>query len=341
MFSRFHLVLMVTHACPLRCGYCYTGAKLSRRMSRETARTALLRAIAALQPGGTLELGFFGGEPLLEAELIAEVVAEARARTTAAGLGLQVGFTTSGTAGSASAWSLLLDPGIDVALSHDGLPEVHDRHRVAPDGRGSSALTLATLRRMLEAGREVRVVVVVRPDTVERLPDGIAFLIGQGVRRFDLSLDLWTAWSAADGARLENALDACARSWAGGLPAVSINWLDESAARLAGIPLGPTARCGFGRGQVAVSPAGHLYPCERLIGEDAANNPMRLCALGDVPDFLELVPRPAAPDSLCRCSNFVRSGDPERPDALLRLAQALPLLVTARALNRRFPGRCP
>jgi sulfatase maturation enzyme AslB (radical SAM superfamily) len=61
-YQHFGLVLMVNHACNLRCDYCYTGAKFSRRMSRSIAEKAIDRALDSLETGGTLELGFFGGE---------------------------------------------------------------------------------------------------------------------------------------------------------------------------------------------------------------------------------------------------------------------------------------
>ena len=66
-YDRFHLVLMTTHACNLRCDYCYTGRKFRRAMPLEIGLAAIRRAARSLCPGGTLELGFFGGEPLLEA----------------------------------------------------------------------------------------------------------------------------------------------------------------------------------------------------------------------------------------------------------------------------------
>ena len=57
MFPRFSLVLMVNHACNLRCTYCYTGAKFGRAMSRTVAMRAVDRAVHSIGSGGTLELG--------------------------------------------------------------------------------------------------------------------------------------------------------------------------------------------------------------------------------------------------------------------------------------------
>ena len=70
MCDQFHLVLMVNHACNLRCTYCYTGTKFSRKMPEAVGRKCIDRALRSIRPGGVLELGFFGGEPLIEAALI-------------------------------------------------------------------------------------------------------------------------------------------------------------------------------------------------------------------------------------------------------------------------------
>ena len=64
---------------------------------------------------------------------------------------------------------------------------------------------MATIDRLHAAGREAAVIMVVRPDTVSRLPEGIAWLRDRGIRHIAPSLDLWTAWSPADATELERA----------------------------------------------------------------------------------------------------------------------------------------
>jgi len=192
----------------------------------------------------------------------------------------------------------------------------------------------------------------VRPDNVESLPAGIQFLFGLGVRGIDPSLDLWTQWSREDGARLENALRLGAEIWHAGLPNLSVGWFDERAARLAGVPISATARCGFGDGEVAVAPSGRLYPCERLIGEDRDDNPTRLpghvLAGDDFLGFLPAEPRSADPcadcgirslcSTTCRCSNFVRTGSVAKPDGLLCLFDQVCWRETARVLAESQPA---
>ncbi len=347
LYARFSLVLMLTHACNLRCSYCYTGEKSQRAMPEHLGRKAVDRAVASLDEGGVLELGFFGGEPFLEAPLMDSLIRHASDRCAAKGARLTTSVTTNGTVANSAAWSLMKRPDVQLFVSHDGLPDVHNLHRRSADGCGSSARVLATIKRLLAVGKDFAVVMVVRPDTAESLPAGVQFLWGLGVRRIDPTLDLWTSWTRQDACRLDAAVARCAEIWRSRLPRLSVGWFDEKAALLAGARLMPTARCTFGDGQIAVSPAGNLYPCERLIGEDKEANPMRLPGtVLDGEDFPRRgtgTCRPAEGcadcavrsfcTATCPCSNYVRSGDPGRPDGLLCLLNRSCIRETARVLG--------
>ncbi len=321
MYQRFGLTLMVTHACNLRCAYCYTGEKLNRAMPVEIGRRAIERAIASIEPGGALDLGFFGGEPLIEATRIQSLIEFAHTCAAARRITVTVNITTNGTRdGDPAAWAVMLRDDVDLVISHDGLPSVHDKHRLEAGGGATSAHVEKTIRRLLENGKLFRVNMVVRPDTVSDLAEGIAYLRSLGVTHTDLSLDLWCNWPPEAIAELEQSLERCGRLWRDGLPNCGINWFDLRAIEIAGIAVEPTARCGFGDGEIAVSPAGGLYPCERLIQEDRPEQPSRLpghVMAGE--DFLCFAP-PCAVKNCglnCRCSNLVRTADAARSDALL------------------------
>lgn len=351
MHTSFGLTLVVNHACNLRCSYCYTGEKIRRPMPVEVGRKSIDRAIRSLQPEGTLELAFFGGEPLVEAELVLDLVHYARSVADHHGIQLALSMTTNGTIESPAAWSVMTLPELQLAVSHDGLPSVHDKQRVTIDGQPSSARVQITMERLFDAGKEFRVVMVIEPGNVDNLPDGMEFLSTLGVRQFDPSLNLWTTWTQADGERLKAAIGHAADFWAERLPECSVSWFDEKAARASGVPIKETARCGFGRGEIAVTPAGNLFPCERLVGADEPGNPMRLAgSVLDGEDFLspsslaEICSPECAPchlksicsTKICRCSNYIRTGDVNRPDGLLCLLDQTCYQETARALESRF-----
>jgi uncharacterized protein len=83
MCSRYRLVLAITHDCNLRYIYCYAGSKSDRAVPMEFGRKAVDRAIASTRTGGALDLSFFGGEPLLRAKWVQELMGYGREKTSA------------------------------------------------------------------------------------------------------------------------------------------------------------------------------------------------------------------------------------------------------------------
>lgn len=350
MHERFGLTLVVNHACNLRCTYCYTGEKLRRPMPRRVGLHAIDRAVRSIDRGGTLELAFFGGEPLVEAEMILDYIAYASRQAGLRDISLSLSMTTNGTFESPAAWEVMLHPELHLAVSHDGLPEVHDAYRVTAEQQPTSSRVERMISRLLDAGKEFRAVMVVQPTTAERLPEGIAFLYDRGVRAFDPSLNLWTEWTRADGLRLKSAIARAAEFWVEQLPLISVSWFDEKAARVNRIPMSETSRCGFGHAEIAVTPLGNLYPCERLVGADEPGNAMRLAGhIFDGDDFLNreangpiecntcapCLLRPMCNTATCRCSNYVRTGDVNRPDGLLCILDQTCTEETVRVLKSR------
>lgn len=336
-YHRYGLILEVTRRCGFACDYCYAAPHGPVDLPPGLGQRAIDRALAALEPGGTLELRFFGGEPLLVPGLLDELCDHVAARLGFDGFA-RIGLTTNGSRADRRAVDLLKRHRIDVAVSHDGLPAVHDRHRRDARGRATSGRVLRTIDRLLAAGIPTRAVMVVRPDTVERLPDGIRFLHGRGVTHVEPVLDLHAAWTDAVTETFDRAIAESARVWAAGLPGRGVAWFDEKLARITGI-CPETARCGFGRNEVAVSARGNVYPCERLIGADEENNPHIIG--GRRPQAA--APRRSHPaclacdyaawcDTTCRCGNLLRTGDPARPDGLLCRLNKLTIRETLNAL---------
>jgi len=256
--------------------------------------------------------------------------------------------TTNGTITHPAAWRVMMAEDLELAVSVDGNPEMHDRHRRDTQGHGSAAVVAATLQQLLKAGKSPCVVLVVRPDNLALVPQGLSYLRDLGVRDVHLSLDLWTTWTSADGRRLSDMVDRIAELWRHWLPDFSLNWFDVKAAQLNGMELRDgSTRCGFGDGEIAVAPSGRLYPCERLVGEDRSGNPS--CLPGHVSvgsDFLDCTPSPfqrSEPcsrcalldscDTTCRCSNFIRTGEVNRPDGLLCILSKAVTAATVRALG--------
>ena len=149
------LCLHVSHDCNLRCKYCFadegTYHSVREVMSIETAKAAidfLLRESGARK---VLEVDFFGGEPLMNLDVVKETVAYAKAE--AAKLGKRFLFTTTTN-------GLLLDDETikffneemeNVVLSLDGRSEVHDAVRKTVSGKGSFAAVIDKIKKFVRA----------------------------------------------------------------------------------------------------------------------------------------------------------------------------------------------
>lgn len=149
------LCLHVAHTCNLCCSYCFAGqGRYSGEralMSFETGRRALDFLIENSGGRRNLEVDFFGGEPLMNFDVVKRLVEYARSVEGEKGKNFRFTLTTNGV--------LIDDEVIDfanremsnVVLSLDGRREVHDRFRVDHAGRGSWDRIVPKFKRLVEA----------------------------------------------------------------------------------------------------------------------------------------------------------------------------------------------
>ena len=148
------LCLHVAHTCNLNCAYCFAsqGKYHGERalMSFEVGKRALDFLIENSGTRHNLEVDFFGGEPLMNWDVVKELVAYARVQEKIHNKNFRFTLTTNGV--------LVDDDVIDfgnkemsnVVLSLDGRPEVHDRLRVDYMGRGSYDLIVPKFQKFVK-----------------------------------------------------------------------------------------------------------------------------------------------------------------------------------------------
>ena len=135
------LCLHVAHTCNLNCEYCFAsqGKYQGERalMSFEVGKQAFDFLIANSGTRRNLEVDFFGGEPLMNWDVVKQLVAYARSVEKEHNKNFRFTFTTNG---------MLIDDDVidfvnkemhNVVLSLDGRKEVHDRFRKDYAGKGS------------------------------------------------------------------------------------------------------------------------------------------------------------------------------------------------------------
>ena len=136
------LCLHIAHDCNLGCKYCFAeeGEYHGRRalMSFEVGKKALDFLIANSGNRRNLEVDFFGGEPLMNWEVVKQLVEYGRSKEEANNKRFRFTITTNGMLLSDELMDFCNRAMSNVVLSLDGRKEVNDFMRPTRNGRGSS-----------------------------------------------------------------------------------------------------------------------------------------------------------------------------------------------------------
>ena len=275
------LCLHVAHTCNLNCSYCFAsqGKYHGDRalMSLEVGKRALDFLIENSGSRHNLEVDFFGGEPLMNWDMIKELVAYARRREKETGKRFRFTLTTNGVLVDVDVIEFSNREMSNVVLSLDGRKEIHDAYRVDYHGNGSWEKIVPKFQKFVEArgGKNY----YMRGTFTHANPD---FLKDIQVM-LDLGFTELSMEPVVCGPEDPSALTA------EDLPIVLDQYekLAELmlARRKAGNPFtfyhymidlkgGPciykrVSGCGSGNENMAVTPWGDLYPCHQFVGEEA------------------------------------------------------------------------
>ena len=135
------LCLNISHNCSLRCEYCfadggsYSGERMN--MSKEVALKAIDFLVARSGSRRNLEVDFFGGEPLLNMDVVKETVKYARSIEGRHGKNFRFTITTNAYALSDEDIEFFNKEMYNVVLSIDGRKDVHNRVRKTAGGQDS------------------------------------------------------------------------------------------------------------------------------------------------------------------------------------------------------------
>ena len=135
------LCLHVAHTCNLNCEYCFAsqGKYNGERavMDFETGKRALDFLIENSGTRTNLEVDFFGGEPLMNWQVVKDLVKYARSIEKDHGKNFRFTLTTNGVLVDDEIIEFANKEMSNVVLSLDGRKEVHDKYRVDYNGQGS------------------------------------------------------------------------------------------------------------------------------------------------------------------------------------------------------------
>ncbi len=149
------LCLHIAHDCNLACKYCFAeeGEYHGRRalMSFEVGKKALDFLIANSGSRRNLEVDFFGGEPLMNFDVVKQLVAYGREQEKLHDKKFRFTLTTNGVLLNKEVQEFANKEMANVVLSVDGRKEVHDFMRPFRGGRGSYDHIIPKFKEMAES----------------------------------------------------------------------------------------------------------------------------------------------------------------------------------------------
>ena len=147
------LCLHVAHTCNLNCSYCFAsqGKYQGERalMSFEVGKQAFDFLIANSGTRKNLEVDFFGGEPLMNWDVVKQLVAYARSIEKQYNKNFRFTFTTNGMLINDEVIDFLNKEMTNVVLSLDGRKEVNDHFRKNYAGQGSYDTIVPNFQRLV------------------------------------------------------------------------------------------------------------------------------------------------------------------------------------------------
>lgn len=272
------LCLHVAHDCNISCAYCFAseGTFQGQRslMNRETGFAAIDFLINHSGGRKHLEVDFFGGEPLLNMDLVKEVVAYAKKREESTGKTFRFTMTTNGLGLNQTNMAWLNEHMSNVVLSIDGRPEINDAMRQCHNGEGTYDLVLPRIKKMAEL-REDKPHFIRGTFTRRNLDfaSDVAHLVELGFDNISVEPvvappDSPLALQEEDCLRIQEEYDTLADYMVDrrlmGKPFRFFHFMID-------LQQGPCIKkrasgCGAGTEYIAVTPEGDVYPCHQFVG---------------------------------------------------------------------------
>ena len=312
------LCLHVAHTCNLNCSYCFAsqGKYHGDRalMSFEVGKAAFDFLIEHSGSRRNLEVDFFGGEPMLNFEVVKELVAYARSIEKEKGKNFRFTFTTNGMLLDDDVMDFLNKEMHNVVLSLDGRREVNDHFRRDYAGNGSYDTIVPKFQRLVEkrGGKGYYVRGTFTHNNVDFTND-IFHMADLGFTELSMEPvvcppDDPYALTEEDLPLLFEQYEILAKEMLKrkreGRPFTFYHYMID-------LKNGPCiykriTGCGSGTEYMAVTPWGELYPCHQFVGDTAYS-------LGNV---FEGVLHPEVQDKFRTCNAYSR---PECKDCWARL----------------------
>ncbi len=274
------LCLHVAHTCNLNCAYCFAsqGKYNGERdvMSLEVGKRALDFLVENSGSRHNLEVDFFGGEPLMNFDVVKELVAYARSIEKEHNKNFRFTLTTNGVLVDDDVIDFANKECSNVVLSLDGRKEIHDRYRVDYAGNGSWEKIVPKFQKFVEARNGKNY--YMRGTFTHANPDflkDIQQMLDLGFSELSMEpvvcapgdpSELTKEDLAIVMKQYEDLADLMLKRDKEGKPFTFYHYMID----LTGGPCiyKRISGCGSGTEYMAVTPWGDLYPCHQFVGDE-------------------------------------------------------------------------
>lgn len=274
------LCLHIAHTCNLNCSYCFAsqGKYNGQRgiMSLEVGKKAIDFLVSNSCTRRNLEVDFFGGEPLMNFEVVKEIVKYARGIEKKVNKNFRFTLTTNG---------MLIDDDViefankemsNVVLSLDGRKSVHDKFRVDYAGNGSFDRIVPKFQKLVKAreGKNYYMRGTFTHNNPDFLED-IKTMLDLGFN--ELSMEPVVCKEDDPSALTQEDVEIVLKQYEDlaklmierrreGRPFTFYHYMID----LSGGPCiyKRISGCGSGTEYMAVTPWGDLYPCHQFVGDE-------------------------------------------------------------------------
>ncbi len=275
------LEMFLTENCPLRCDYCFVEGKNNyKRMSRETAMKAVDFLIRESADKEDVNIIFFGGEPLLEFELMKEITEYSGSEAKKAGKKITYDITTNGVLFTDEILKYFHQKGIKFLLSIDGDAETHNRHRKTVDGKGSYELVMEKFPMMKKYQPWMGAKLTVHPDTAHKITDNVIHLSKRGFNQFIIGAASGVEWDEENWKIYEEQMHEVARIYRKMKKErqyFRMTLFEEEEDKFFNKKY--IWGCQAGRHSLTIAANGDIYPCAKMLGLDDLGG---ICRLGDL-----------------------------------------------------------
>ena len=274
------MCLNVAHDCNLRCAYCFAsqGDFNGDRdlMPLEVGKKAFDFLVTQSKNRHNLEVDFFGGEPLMNFQVVKNLVAYGRSLEKEYNKRFNFTMTTNAVLLNDENMRWIDDNMNNVVLSLDGRKAVNDHMRKTVSGGGSFDVIIENIKKMAAlreaSGKEYYVRGTYTKNNLDFGKD-VEFLAAQGFR--SVSVEPVVTDETKNYAILEGDVNRIKSEY----DRLALAYLDKAARGLdylfyhfmVNLDAGPCvykriSGCGAGRDYVAVTPQGTIYPCHQFVG---------------------------------------------------------------------------